>query len=967
MKKFTLVDHRIINEALDQHSIVSIADASGNITYANDKFCQISRYSRDELIGQSHRLLKSGLHDAKFFDEMWLTISSGHSWHGEVCNRSKDGSLYWVETTIVPSLDENGLPYQYVSMRTETTRLKSIEANLAQSKAELEIRVKERTCELQQEAAVRRESEQRFRQLAENISEVFWMTDLAKGQMLYVSPTYEQIWGKTVQSLYDSPHDWLDSIHSDDRPRVRQAALTKQATGIYDEEYRIIRPDGEVRWVHDKAFPVSNSDGVVYRIVGVAKDITERKQAEKELAKSEQHFRAVMQSASDGIVTGTEAGLIEGWNAAAGRLFGYTEAEVVGQSITVLIPERFRSFHNMGLTRVAAGGEKRIIGKTVEVVGLHKNGSEIQLELSLAQWGTADGQHFNAIIRDISERKSAEEQLRIAAVAFETHEAILITDAKANIIRTNRAFTEITGYRPNEVLGKNPRILSSGRHDKVFYAAMWQQLLTTGSWTGEVWDKRKSGEIYPKWLTITAVKNNAGEAVEYVGIFSDITVRKKAEDEIHKLAFYDSLTGLPNRRLLNDRLQQIMASSGRTGRQGALLFLDLDNFKTLNDTLGHDIGDLLLQQVAKRLTICIREGDTVARLGGDEFVIVLENLSEHTLEAAMQAEIVGKKILAAIGNPYRLATYEYMCTPSIGMTLFSAHAEKRIDELLKYADIAMYQAKKAGRNTLCFFDPQMQHSINARVAIEDDLRKALELRQFKLHYQIQVDSLHRPFGAEALIRWMHPQRGLVPPGQFIQLAEETGLIMPIGQWVLETACAQIKAWQQHALTRDLMLSVNISATQFHRADFVAQVQVAIARYAIKPALLKLELTESLLLEGIEDTIATMNALNEIGVLISLDDFGTGYSSLQYLKRLPLSQLKIDRSFVRDITVDSSDKAIVSTIIAMAHSLGLDVIAEGVETEEQRQLLLDNGCTNYQGFLFGKPIPIEQFESLLKQE
>lgn len=627
MKKFTLVDHRIINEALDQHSIVSIADASGNITYANDKFCQISRYSRDELIGQSHRLLKSGLHDAKFFDEMWLTISSGHSWHGEVCNRSKDGSLYWVETTIVPSLDENGLPYQYVSMRTETTRLKSIEANLAQSKAELEIRVKERTCELQQEAAVRRESEQRFRQLAENISEVFWMTDLAKGQMLYVSPTYEQIWGKTVQSLYDSPHDWLDSIHSDDRPRVRQAALTKQATGIYDEEYRIIRPDGEVRWVHDKAFPVSNSDGVVYRIVGVAKDITERKQAEKELAKSEQHFRAVMQSASDGIVTGTEAGLIEGWNAAAGRLFGYTEAEVVGQSITVLIPERFRSFHNMGLTRVAAGGEKRIIGKTVEVVGLHKNGSEIQLELSLAQWGTADGQHFNAIIRDISERKSAEEQLRIAAVAFETHEAILITDAKANIIRTNRAFTEITGYRPNEVLGKNPRILSSGRHDKVFYAAMWQQLLTTGSWTGEVWDKRKSGEIYPKWLTITAVKNNAGEAVEYVGIFSDITVRKKAEDEIHKLAFYDSLTGLPNRRLLNDRLQQIMASSGRTGRQGALLFLDLDNFKTLNDTLGHDIGDLLLQQVAKRLTICIREGDTVARLGGDEFVIVLENLS----------------------------------------------------------------------------------------------------------------------------------------------------------------------------------------------------------------------------------------------------------------------------------------------------------------------------------------------------
>jgi diguanylate cyclase (GGDEF)-like protein/PAS domain S-box-containing protein len=756
-----LPDPRIIISALDYHSIISIADVNGNITYANDKFCEISKYSHDELIGQNHRLLKSGSHGAKFFDDMWLTIVNGRTWQGEVCNRSKDGSLYWVETTIVPSLDKNGLPYQFVSIRTDITRLKSIETDLAKGKAELEMRVMERTTDLQLEMEEMREKEQRFKQLAENIQDVFWMTDPAKQKMIYASPAYEQIWGRTLQSLYELPQTWLESVYEEDKQRVFQAALTKQVPGLYDEEYRIVRPNGEIRWIHDKAFPLSDSNGVVYRMVGVAEDITDRKLVENKLAKSEQHFRAVMQSASDGIVTGTEIGNIEGWNAAAERLFGYTETEVIGQSITILIPERYRSSHNAGLARVAAGGAKHIIGKTVEVVGLHKNGNEIPLELSVAQWQTSDGQHFNAIIRDISVRKNAEEKLRIAAAAFETHEAILITDANANIIHTNRAFTEITGYSQDEVLGKNPHVLSSGRHDKAFYASMWQQLLNTDSWTGEVWDRRKNGQIYPKWLTITAVKSDAGKTTEYVGIFSDVTLRKKAENEIHKLAFYDPLTGLPNRRLLNDRLQQLMASSGRRRQQNALLFLDLDNFKTLNDTLGHDIGDLLLKQVAKRLTTCVRNGDTVARLGGDEFVVVLEDLSEHVIEAAAQTEAVGEKILASIGQPYRLATHEYNCTPSIGMIIFNAHGEKKIDELLKYADIAMYQAKKAGRNTLRFFDPQMQDSINARVALENDLRKAIELKQFQLYYQIQVDSSHHPLGAEALIRWVHPERGLV--------------------------------------------------------------------------------------------------------------------------------------------------------------------------------------------------------------
>ena len=564
-----------------------------------------------------------------------------------------------------------------------------------------------------------------------------------------------------------------------------------------------------------------------------------------------------------------------------------------------------------------------------------------------------------------AERREAEAELRIAAVAFESQESIMITDADTVILRVNQAFTEITGFTSEEAVGQTPRLLKSGHHNADFYRAMWETLQRTGTWQGEVWDRRKNGEVYPEWLTISAVKAGNGVVTHYVGAHVDMTEHKAAEESIKNLAFYDPLTDLPNRRLLMDRLQHTLASSARSGRKGAVLFIDLDNFKDINDTLGHDIGDLLLQQTAQRLESCLRESDTVARLGGDEFVVMLEDLSEHALEAAAQTKTVGEKILATLGQPYQLAKHEYNSTPSIGATIFSDHGQSG-EELLKQADIAMYQAKKAGRNTLRFFDPQMQVSITARVSLESELRKALGNQQFQLHYQIQVDSSHRPLGAEALIRWIHPLRGMVSPAQFIPLAEETGLMLPVGQWVLETACTQLKAWQQDAVTRDLILAVNVSAKQFHQADFVAQVQATVQHHAINPMLLKLELTEGMLLENIEDTIATMNALKEIGVQFSLDDFGTGYSSLQYLKRLPLDQLKIDQSFVRDIVIDSSDKAIVSTIIAMAQSLDMDVIAEGVETEEQRQFLLDEGCTHYQGYLFGKPVPIEQFEALLKQ-
>ncbi len=574
----------------------------------------------------------------------------------------------------------------------------------------------------------------------------------------------------------------------------------------------------------------------------------------------------------------------------------------------------------------------------------------------------ADGKPtiMRGIMQDITERKQTELELRIASTAFETKEGIFVTDAHKMILRINRAFTKITGYSAEEVIGKNPHILQSDRHGENFYAAMCASIHRKGGWEGEIWSRRKNGEIYPEYLTISAVKNQDGIVGNYVATFNDITESKAAADEIERLAFYDPLTGLPNRRLLWDRLKSALASSNRSQKNGALLFLDMDNFKTLNDSLGHDMGDLMLQQVGQRLDACVREGDTVARLGGDEFVVMLENLSEQILEAAAQTKVVGNKLLATLNQPYKLGTHFFHSTSSIGAALFNGHGQS-IEELIKQADIAMYHAKSKGRNTLRFFDPQMQSSISIRVALERDLRLALAENQFKLYYQPQVYQNCQVIGAEVLIRWLHPLHDLMLPVDFISLAEETGLITPIGQWVLETACAQIKAWEGSVLTQHLQLAVNVSARQFRQVDFVRQISEVLHRSAIKPARLKLELTESLVLDDIDDTIRKMNALREIGVCFSMDDFGTGYSSLAYLTQLPLDQLKIDKSFIHNIGVKTADAVIVQTIIGMGNNLGMEVIAEGVETKAQRIFLEQHDCRVCQGYLFSKPIPIEQFE------
>jgi len=675
-----------------------------------------------------------------------------------------------------------------------------------------------------------------------------------------------------------------------------------------------------------------------------------------------EHLKATLEAIPDLLFDLGLDGRYYAAHSSRANLLAASPAELVGKTVRQVLPADAAETVMSALDEAHQKGWSQ--GKQFE---MQLPQGKLWFELSVAKKATGPEQQprFIVLSRNITERKLAEAEFQVAATAFEVREGIMISDSKNSILRVNKAFTTITGYCPEDVIGKQPSMLSSGRHDAHFYAAMWESLGNTGSWEGGIWNKRKNGEVYPQHLTITVVKANDGTIENFVATFSDITLNKLAEKEIQQLAFYDPLTGLPNRRLMLDRLKQAFAASARSHKEGALLFIDLDNFKTLNDTLGHDIGDSLLKQVADRLSSCVREGDTVARFGGDEFVLILEDLSEQEIDAAKQTEIVGEKILAILKEPYQLQGHTYNSTTSIGATLFQNH-EQSLDGLLKQADIAMYQAKKAGRNTLRFFDPKMQASITARADLESELRKALQGQQFRLYYQIQVDSANRILGAEALIRWFHPERGMVSPLDFIPLAEESGLIVPIGKWVLDAACAQLKIWQADVLTRALTLSVNVSARQFHQADFVAQVERAVEDHAVNPKLLKLELTESILLENIDETIAIMSELREIGVCFSLDDFGTGYSSLQYLKRLPLDQLKIDQSFVRDLAADSSDKAIVKTIIAMAQGLNLEVIAEGVETEEQRLLLLSKDCHAFQGYLFSKPLPIDEFAVLLRQ-
>ncbi len=571
--------------------------------------------------------------------------------------------------------------------------------------------------------------------------------------------------------------------------------------------------------------------------------------------------------------------------------------------------------------------------------------------------------------RTLTEQALRSSEAKMRAIINAALDCIITADVNGKLVEFNPAAELTFGYQRDEVIGReltdviiSPDLRERHRQDFARYMTTGERHVLGDRI--EIRAMRADGSEFPAELTITSLQQMG---VPLVAMFlRDITERKQAEQDICNLAFFDMLTGLPNRRLLLDRLQHACAGSARSHSHGAVLFIDLDNFKALNDSHGHNAGDLLLIEVAQRLRHCVRAEDTVSRLGGDEFVVVLEDLSPELEHALSQARTVVEKILQAINQPYVLQEIEHHNSSSIGISLFSGH-EMDGDELLKRADMAMYQAKSAGRNTLRFFDPAMQAGLEKRVKLESQLRVALSQNQLRLYYQMQVDTERHIFGVEALLRWEHPKHGLIPPLEFIALAEESGLIMPIGHWVLVQACYQLKAWESTSYARGLQLAVNVSARRFWQPDFVAEVKEALLLTGANPHLLKLELTESVVLDNIADTIEKMHALRALGIRFSMDDFGTGYSSLSYLKQLPLTQVKIDQSFVRDIAIDPNDAAIVQTIIGMSNTLGLSVIAEGVETEAQFDFLQRYGCQQFQGYLFSKPVPREDFEKMLQAD
>ncbi len=542
-----------------------------------------------------------------------------------------------------------------------------------------------------------------------------------------------------------------------------------------------------------------------------------------------------------------------------------------------------------------------------------------------------------------------------------------VWEIDANLVYTyvSRQSTAVKGYSPEELIGHTPIEFMPVEDIQSVSEIVNHAIANKTAFKLQHRDITHSGNVL--WEEVNGIPflDDKGEVIGLRGTGMNITERRLAEEEIHNLAFYDSLTQLPNRRLFIDRIGLALSISVRSQLYGALLFLDMDRFKILNDTLGHDYGDLLLVEVAKRIQSCVREIDTVARLGGDEFVILLEEVDEHAEEASRKVAVIAEKIRSCLTATYQLKDSEYHSSPSIGVSLYRGK-EESAEALLKHADMAMYQAKDSGRNAVRFFSQAMQLAVETHAALEADLRHAVPEQQLHLHYQIQVDNDGHALGAEALVRWIHPTRGMVSPAQFIPIAEETSLILDIGNWVLDTACRQLSVWKQREMTRKLTIAVNVSAQQFKQHDFVANIATALRIHNIEAAQLKLELTESVVLNDVKDVVAKMHALKALGVGLSMDDFGTGYSSLSYLKQLPLDQIKIDQSFVRDITTDPNDAVMVQTIIDLAKNFRLNVIAEGVETEEQRAFLAQHGCMAYQGYFFSKPVPIEQFEVILEQ-
>nr|WP_297751365.1 EAL domain-containing protein [Hydrogenophaga sp.] len=806
-----------------------------------------------------------------------------------------------------------------------------------------------------------RESESRLNLTEHTAGAGSWSLQLATREVVH-SDEFATILGlgdlERVRDLESMVQRYAPEWRSGIRQRLDRCA---QSGEPFDEEIQIVVEGSGPKWVRTVGTAVRRADGEIVRIQGAIQDISAQKQAQQDTLRLAMRLTTTLASITEAFVTLDRQCCFTYLNQESERLLQKTTGELLGlevwQGFSPGLAQRLKEQLSRSLNtnrRVELEDYFPTLGKWLEV----------------RAYPFAEG--LAVYFRDVTERRRSQEQLMLLETSVSRlNDIVVIAETSAtgqqepNIVFVNDAFEQHTGYSRAEVLGQTPQMLLELDPSISKLQELVRGLQNRRQARTELMIRRKNGAMFWVELEVVSVQASAEEVTHWVAVGRDITQRKTAEDMIRHLAFYDALTDLPNRQLLLDRLQQVLAASSRSGQHGALMFIDLDNFKILNDTLGHHMGDQLLQKVAQRLTKSVRKTDMVARLGGDEFVIMVDDLSTDPEAAAFKARALADKVLNTLREPFQLTGgHQHHATPSIGVTPFNGQ-QSDVGELLKQADLAMYQAKSMGRNTVCFFDPDMQASMIANATVSSDLRVALREKQFVVYYQPQVDRVGVITGVEALVRWQHPERGFMRPAEFIPVAEDTGLILPLGQWVLETACEQLAAWADRPQTANLSIAVNVSVRQFRHPDFVDMVMAAIQRTGIRPHRLKLELTESLLADRMEITIEKMGMLKALGVTLSLDDFGVGYSSLSVLKRLPLDQLKIDKGFVADVLTDPNDAAISRAIIALAQSLSLQVVAEGVETQEQRDFLAYQGCDQFQGHLFAKPLPIEALDALLQ--